>query len=317
MGQNVTVTNQNFKGVQLSNFKLKPSTPADINQWLTSGVDGKISFYNPVSGLPDSVLASTDLAADIAAATGSQVAKAVEVKSYADSKVITGTPVFDETDKAASAAALKAYVDAALAAIGSTLAGGWVVRDDLTLDFTGNPLTQLTTASATTAIKKGDAFLVGVGGAFGGIGYDSGDFLIAKTNAPTLADLSDFHLVEHNIEDATDVMKGVVRLATPLEVGAKTGSGVVSVDQVTQMISVNGFATKGAVAAIPMATLNAAGAAGVPYPHGVPSANCFYRFKGETTGDTYTLGLTDEAVGTVTIYTDVPVTENIIVIVIG
>lgn len=318
MGNNVAV-DQNFKGVRLLNYKIRQGQLPVITEHLSVDGSGKLAFWdqsaNAGAGAVGVGVDTRDIATDLANILGGQtVAGAATAKAYADSKV-TDTPTFAETTVAGSARATKEYTDVAIAAITSLLSGGINIRSE-SLDFTTDPLVQLTGANTTTGILKGHAFVVSVAGIFGGVAYDAGDLLVAKQDAPSLASLADFHVIEHNIEDATTIKAGVVKLSADGDI-TSTGNVVISPAQVKAMIDNSGAAQK-ALAVIPANTLVGVGAAsGIVINHGIANDNCLYSFKGTTTGDRYTLGLKTESNGTVTVYSDVDVTEEIAVTIIG
>jgi len=77
------------------------------------------------------------------------------------------------------------------------------------------------------AVKKGDFYVVSAAGTFFTEDVSIGDTLIAKIDAPTV--LADWIRIERNIPDivdATEVEKGIIRLATAAEVDALTLTNV-------------------------------------------------------------------------------------------
>lgn len=335
MGNNVAV-DQNFKGVRLLNYKIRQGQLPVITEHLSVDGSGKLAFWdqsaNAGAGAVGVGVDTRDIATDLANILGGQtVAGAASAKNYIDNQLSTAVAVINGnittvTDIAENAAndivtetgariAADANLQTQINNMSSMLTGGIIIRPEA-LDFTTDPLVQLAAANGTTAILKGHAFVVSVAGTFGGVGYDAGDLLVAKQDAPSLASLADFHVIEHNIEDATTVKSGVVKLSSNGDI-TSTGNVVISPAQVKAMIDASGAAQK-ALAVIPANTLVGAGATtGIVINHGIANDNCLYSFKGTTTGDRYTLGLKTEANGTVTVYSDVDVTEEIAVTIVG
>lgn len=130
----------------------------------------------------------------------------------------TPSPVVIVTDLASSSsttlatsAAIKAYVDASIGALGN-LEGGWDASS-------GTFPTGSTPVSGT---KKGDYWYVTVAGTTGGVAFNVGDVIIAKVNNASTTLASDWIQLEVNRDQATETTLGLVKIATQTQVNAGT-----------------------------------------------------------------------------------------------
>jgi hypothetical protein len=112
-----------------------------------------------------------------------------------------------------SAAAVKAYVDAATGGLGN-LEGGW----DASIGVFP------TGSSPVAGTKKGDYWYVSFGGTVGGVAFNIGDVIIARVDNASVTVASDWIQLEVNRDQATESILGLVTLATQTEVNTGTNA---------------------------------------------------------------------------------------------
>lgn len=109
----------------------------------------------------------------------------------------------------ATQSSIKAYVDGRVADLGQ-----------LQGNFDASVATDFPVASGGT--NKGDYWYVTGAGTVHGEILNIGDMLIAKVNAPNVTTTNDWIFLQRNLDQATETVLGVVRLATAAEVLAGT-----------------------------------------------------------------------------------------------
>lgn len=110
-----------------------------------------------------------------------------------------------------SASAVKSYVDTAIGGLGN-LEGSWDAS-------VGTFPTGSTPVSGT---KKGDYWYVSVAGTTGGVSFNVGDLIVAKVNGASTTLASDWIQLEVNRDQATEVVLGLVKIASDSDLTAGT-----------------------------------------------------------------------------------------------
>lgn len=108
-----------------------------------------------------------------------------------------------------TASAVKSYVDAVTGSIGN-LEGGWDASTGL-LPVGSSPV---------AGTKKGDYWYVTVAGTVSGVAFNIGDVIIAKIDNASV--VADFIQLEVNRDQATELILGLVKLATQAQVNTGT-----------------------------------------------------------------------------------------------
>jgi len=104
----------------------------------------------------------------------------------------------------------------------------------------------LDTTPAAGTIKKGDVYTVTVAGNFFTEPVSPGDMIIAEIDDP--AALSDFTVVEQNLNPATETVAGYIRIATQAETDAGTNDSIaITPLKLATYIASQGFTRKFAV----------------------------------------------------------------------
>lgn len=116
----------------------------------------------------------------------------------------------------ATSGSIKAYVDGAVASIGSLIGG-----------FDASSGTVLPGDAQT---KKGDYWYVTVAGTIQSQIFNVGDVIVANKSAPTTTNPNHYVFLESNRDQATTTTLGLVKLASSTEVLNGTGTGVVTVE---------------------------------------------------------------------------------------
>lgn len=109
----------------------------------------------------------------------------------------------------ATSAAIKTYIDANVGNLGN-LEGGW--------DASGGTFPVGSTPVSGT--KAGDYWYVTVAGTVGGVAFNVGDVIVAKQNAASTSDASQWIQLEVNRGQATETVLGLVEIATQAETDA-------------------------------------------------------------------------------------------------
>lgn len=110
-----------------------------------------------------------------------------------------------------TSAAVKTYIDTTVGGIGN-LEGSWDASSG-TFPVGSSPV---------AGTKKGDYWYVTTAGTVGGVTFNIGDVIIAKTNAASTTLVSDWIQLEVNRDQATETVLGIIRLATQSELTAGT-----------------------------------------------------------------------------------------------
>lgn len=340
----------NLKGSILEGVKLKLNLPVTINDQLgtaTSGGVTKLVYWDTAAGASKLVISEQDVTSTIGAITASKIPTVGGIKGYVDSELNSVNSVISTvTDIAENAAndivtetgariAADSNLQTQINNMSSMLSGGINIREDITLDLSGGAaslLSQLQAANATTAITKGQAFVIGVGGNTGLGGthetLDANDMLIARINAPNLTTINsaEWHVTEHNIEDATTTLKGVVRFSTNAEVTTPTGTGSVVTPLDAKTIADDSFATNFAAVTgiakkdkqtLDFNAVTAPASRNLTYGNGISETHPILQFYGQSTGEEYKFRITSRTAAGCTLETDVDINENIIATIIG
>ena len=159
---------------------------------------------NQVTFAKIQTIASGKLLGNVSGSTG----------NVAEVDIITATDLTGAANSnIPSAAAVKAYVDAAIGGLGN-LEGGW----DASIGVFP------TGSSPVSGTKKGDYWYVSFGGTVGGVTFNIGDFIIARVDNASVTVASDCIQLEVNRDQATESTLGLVTLATQTEVNTGTNS---------------------------------------------------------------------------------------------
>jgi len=127
----------------------------------------------------------------------------------AEVSVITSTSLTGASNaNLATALAIKTYVDNTIAGLGN-LEGTW--------DASGG-----TFPVGSGGTKKGDYWYVGVAGTVDGESFNVGDVIIAKIDAASTTDKTDWIRLEVNRDQATETALGVAEIATQAETNTGT-----------------------------------------------------------------------------------------------
>jgi len=111
----------------------------------------------------------------------------------------------------ATSSAIKSYIDANIGGLGN-LEGGW---DASSGSFPVG-------SSPVAGTKAGDYWYVTTAGTTGGVAFNVGDVIVAKTNGASTSSAADWIQLEVNRDQATTSTLGLVILATQSEVNAGT-----------------------------------------------------------------------------------------------
>ena len=111
----------------------------------------------------------------------------------------------------ATAAAIKAYVDANIAGLGN-LEGAWDASSG------AFPVG----SSPTSGTKSGDYWYVSVAGTVDGEAFAIGDMIVAKVNGASTTSKTDWIRLETNRDQATESTFGIIKIATQAQVNAGT-----------------------------------------------------------------------------------------------
>lgn len=159
---------------------------------------------NQVTFAKIQTIASGKLLGNVSGSTG----------NVAEVDIITATDLTGAANSnIPSAAAVKAYVDAATGGLGN-LEGGW----DASIGVFP------TGSSPVSGTKKGDYWYVSFGGTVGGVTFNVGDVIIARVDNASVTVASDWIQLEVNRDQATESTLGLVTLATQTEVNTGTNS---------------------------------------------------------------------------------------------
>lgn len=159
---------------------------------------------NQVTFAKIQTIASGKLLGNVSGSTG----------NVAEVDIITATDLTGAANSnIPSAAAVKAYVDAATGGLGN-LEGGW----DASIGVFP------TGSSPVSGTKKGDYWYVSFGGTVGGVTFNIGDVIIARVDNASVTVASDWIQLEVNRDQATESTLGLVTLATQTEVNTGTNS---------------------------------------------------------------------------------------------
>jgi hypothetical protein len=124
--------------------------------------------------------------------------------------------VVDDLDNAtstslATSAAIKSYIDSTIGGLGN-LEGGWDASSG-----------SFPVGSAPVAgTKAGDYWYVTTAGTTGGVAFNIGDVIIAKTNSASTSSAADWIQLEVNRDQATESALGLAEIATQAETDAGT-----------------------------------------------------------------------------------------------
>ena len=159
---------------------------------------------NQVTFAKIQTIASGKLLGNVSGSTG----------NVAEVDIITATDLTGAANSnIPSAAAVKAYVDAATGGLGN-LEGGW----DASIGVFP------TGSSPVSGTKKGDYWYVSFGGTVGGVTFNVGDVIIARVDNASVTVASDWIQLEVNRDQATESTLGLVTLATQTEVNTGTNT---------------------------------------------------------------------------------------------
>lgn len=184
--------------VQIKDGGVGTSKLADLSVTTSKVVDGAITFAKIQN------VATMTVLGRVTAGTG----------AVAPITILTDLSTGTNNSTLATSGAIKAYVDASIASIG-TLIGGFDASVGTV--FPGG----LTT-------KKGDYWYVTAAGTIQGETFNIGDVIIANQANPTTTNKAHYTFLESNRDLATTTIVGLVRLATNQEILDGTGNGVVT-----------------------------------------------------------------------------------------
>jgi hypothetical protein len=177
--------------------------------------------------------------------------------------------------------AVKTYVDTTVASLGN-LEGG----------FAAGVATEFPTAVGGT--KKGDYWYVTSNGTVNGAILKVGDVLIANINAPNVSNTTDWIIIQTNVDQATESIAGIAKIATQTE----TNTGTNDTNIVTPLklktffdTSVGGYA----------ANLGNGASLSFLVTHNLNTLDVIVQVVENSTGDTVFTDISRTTVNTVTI----------------
>jgi hypothetical protein len=142
-----------------------------------------------------------------------------DTANAAEVSVITSTTLSGASNQnLATALAVKSYVDSKIGALGN-LEGGWAANN--TNGAGGTPIFP-TGATPVVGTKAGDYWYVTAAGTVDSVSFNIGDVIIAKVDAASTTSAADWIQLEVNRDQATETALGLLEIATQAEVNAGT-----------------------------------------------------------------------------------------------
>lgn len=137
--------------------------------------------------------------------------------NVAEVGIITSTTLTGAADtNIPSTLAVKTYIDSTIGALGN-LEGSWDASSGIF------PIG----SSPTAGTKKGDYWYVSVAGTTSGVSFNVGDVIIAKIDAASTINSSDWIQLEVNRDQATETSLGLAEIATQTETDAGTNDSTI------------------------------------------------------------------------------------------